>query len=101
MFSDRLKQEQPFTTKLFTAAIKSNRLVQAYLFTQSQAIVQYHFAMELAKILNCSNKIGDTPCNNCTDCKWINTNTHPAIITISPVDFVPQDEKAKPKIVSK
>lgn len=101
MFSEELQKEQPFTTKLFAAAIKSNRLVQAYLFTQSQAIVQYHFAMELAKILNCSNIIDDTPCNNCTDCKWINTNTHPAVITVSPVDFLPQDEKGKTKNIVK
>lgn len=92
MFSETLKNEQPFATKLFSAAIKTNKLSQAYLFTQAQAIVQYNFSMELAKVLNCTNKVNDKPCDNCIDCKWIKNNTHPAVITISPVDFVPQKE---------
>lgn len=89
MFSEQLKAEQPFATKLFSAAIQSNHLAQAYLFSKAQPIVQYHFALELAKVLNCTNKVNGEPCNTCTDCKWISKNSHPAIITISPVDFIP------------
>lgn len=92
MFPEYLKSEQPFATKLFSAAINTNRLAQAYLFTQAQAIVQYHFALELAKIVNCTNKLNGLACNSCLDCKWINSNTHPAVITISPVDFLPKKD---------
>ncbi|MEW5821977.1 MAG: hypothetical protein AB1782_17415 [Cyanobacteriota bacterium] len=90
MFPEQLIIEQPFASKLFISAINKNRLAQAYMFTKGQPIVQYHFSMELAKILNCNNKINNLPCNTCTDCKWISSNTHPAVMTISPVDFVPQ-----------
>jgi DNA polymerase III delta prime subunit len=95
MFSEQLKIEQPFASKLFSAAIKTNKLAQAYMFTQAQAIVQYYFALNIAKILNCQNAVDDIPCNSCTDCKWINNNSHPAIITISPVDFLPSKNENK------
>lgn len=90
MFPDELVKEQNFATKLFSAAIKSNKLAHAFMFTRAQAIIQYDFALNLAKLLNCQNKINDNACNTCTNCKWINNNSHPAIITISPVDYIPQ-----------
>jgi DNA polymerase III delta prime subunit len=101
VFPERLVQEQPFATKLFRAAIQSNKLAQAYMFTQAQAIVQYNFALQLAKILNCSNPLNNTPCNECTNCKWINSNTHPAVITVSPVDFIPQKGEVEDVEVSR
>ena len=106
MFPEYLKTEQPFATKLFSAAIEKNRLAHAYLFTKGQPIVQYDFAMKLAKILNCPNKVNNEPCDTCTDCKWISNNTHPAIITVSPVDYTVQkgdldDDKAVSKSKSK
>lgn len=102
MFSEQLKSEQNFATKLFSAAINSNRLAHAYLFTKGQAIVQYNFALELAKILNCDNSSNGTPCNKCTNCKWITQNSHPAVITVSPVDYLPmKDDIAEGGKISK
>lgn len=103
MFPEKLIKEQPFATKLFQAAIESNKLAHAFMFTRSQAVIQYDFALNIAKILNCKNKINGKPCNTCTDCKWINNNSHPAVITVSPVDFIPQkgevasEEKSRSK----
>lgn len=92
MFSQKITSEQPFATNLFTAAITAGKLAHAYLFTKAQAIVQYEFALELAKILNCSVSVDGAPCNNCRDCKWISVNSHPAVITVSPVDYLPRSE---------
>lgn len=89
MFLDKTKKNQGFTTRLFEAAINKGKLAHAYMLTQSQAHVQYEFALELAKLLNCPNKTDGTPCETCMDCKWISENNHPALITVSPVDFLP------------
>lgn len=90
MFPEKLVKEQNFATKLFSAAIESNKLAHAFMFTRAQAVIQYDFALNLAKLLNCQNKIDDKACNTCTNCKWINNNSHPAVITVTPVDFIPE-----------
>ncbi|EKE02499.1 MAG: DNA polymerase III subunit delta' [uncultured bacterium] len=86
MFNEKLKARQPIATKFLEAAIKSNKLNHAYMFTGSDIIEQYYIAMQVGKILNCENETGADDCA-CTNCSWITQNRHPAVITISPVDY--------------
>lgn len=90
MFSQNLKNKQPFATKFFEKAITLNdsKLVHSYMFTGSNICEQYSLALELAKILNCQqgSTLHQSDCT-CVNCSWINQNKHPAVTTISPVDF--------------
>jgi len=54
---------------------------------------QYVLAKEIARYLNCKEDKDD----NCTclNCKWINENSHPAVMTISKFDNKPDDDDSK------
>ena len=121
MFSEKLKTEQPFATKFFESALSSKnglpaeaeegalpllnavygrqpsngKLSHAYMFTGSDPMAQYNLAMRIAKILNCQNN-ASVDCT-CTNCNWIKQNRHPAVITISPIDYCYGNEGGKPK----
>lgn len=88
MFSAKLKIQQPFATSFFEAAIsgKDSKLAHAYMLTGSDIMSQYYLAIQVAKVLNCQTKTDIEYCT-CTNCSWINQNRHPAVITISPVDY--------------
>lgn len=88
MFSEKLVKNQPFVTKFFESAIKTknSKFAHAYMFTGGNIYDQYLLSLETAKALNCSSIEKSSNCS-CTNCNWINENRHPAVITISPVDF--------------
>ena len=96
MFNEKIKINQPFATKFFEAALNldNGKLSHAYMFTGSDSMAQYNLAMQIAKILNCQNKTDD--CTS-TNCNWIRQNRHPAVITISPIDYCYGNEGGKPK----
>lgn len=93
MFSQKFKKEHSFAAKFFEAAIKSepvSKLGHAYILTGSDFMAQYYLAVQTAKILNCLNKsylTDDFESCKCINCSWIAQNRHPAVITVSPVDF--------------
>lgn len=88
IFSDFLKQQQPFIAEYFEAVFSTDvpKLAGAYLLTGGNAVMNYYVALELAKALNCKCGKNLKECN-CQDGRWIGQNRHPAVITISPVDF--------------
>jgi len=96
LFSEKIKQNQPFASKFFEAALAENaeKLSQAYLLFGGDTLAQYNLALQTAKILNCKTK---TPDCNCTNCNWIKQNRHPAVITISPIDYLYGNKDGKPK----
>jgi len=96
MFSEKLKIEQPFATKFFEAALQpdNGKLSHAYMFTGNDPMAQYNLAMQIAKTLNCQTK---SPNCTCINCNWIKQNRHPAVITISPIDYCYGNEGGKPK----
>jgi len=96
LFSEKIKQNQPFATKFFEAALAENgkKLSQAYLLCGGDVIAQYNLALQIAKTLNCKEKTSDC---NCTNCNWIKQNRHPAVITISPTDYLYGNKDGKPK----
>lgn len=99
MFSEKLKLNQPFATEFFEAALSSGcgRFSHAYMFTGNDPLAQYNLAMQVAKVLNCS-KDGSSNCD-CVNCNWIRQNRHPAVITVSPIDYLYGNEDGKPKTV--
>ena len=91
----RLSDKYPFLTNYFTQALtnSSRPLPQTILFYGNDLNAQYILAKEIARFLNCSNDKSDN-CE-CLNCKWINEDTHPAIMTISKQDNKPDDDDSK------
>lgn len=90
-----LSDKYPFLTDYFFKAISSeNRaLPQSILFYGNDLNAQYALAKEIARLLNCKEDKSDD-CE-CLNCKWINEETHPAVVTISRVDNKPEKDDSK------
>lgn len=93
-----LYDKYPFLMKYFNNGLaqKDNetcRISHCILFYGSDLTVQYELALEVARLLNCT---GDKSENcQCLNCKWIRENQHPAVRTVSRVDYKPSDDKTK------
>lgn len=115
MFNDNLKSTQPFATRFFESALNSenSKFAHAYMFTGRDSMAQYNLAIQIAKILNCKQRLSFSAtkqsvgsvricCKNnaqnaCTNCNWIKQNRHPAVITISPIDYLYGNDGGKAK----
>ena len=91
-----LSDKYPFLTDYFRSGIinsKKQNISHCILFYGSDIDAQYELALEIARLLNC--KEGGSDDCECLNCKWIRENKHPAVITVSRVDFKPEDDKTK------
>ena len=66
---------------------------QSILFYGNDFDAQYTLTKEIARLLNCNGDKSDN-CE-CMNCRWINENTHPAVMTISKTDNKPEDDDSK------
>ena len=91
----RLSDKYPFLADYFTKMISSDNHAypQSILFYGSDFDAQYTLAKEIARLLNCKENQSDD-CE-CLNCKWINENTHPAVMIISKSDNKPEDDTSK------
>ena len=90
-----LEKDFQFTSHFFNEAIKKDKLFHSYLLTGNNNVAKYAFALDIARILNCT---GDKTENcNCLNCRWIKSNSHPAIMTFSPIDFTHVNDGGKAK----
>ena len=90
-----LEKEFQFASNFFSQAIKKDKLFHSYLLTGNNNAAKYAFALNIARILNCT---GDKTENcECLNCKWIKNNSHPAVMTFSPIDFVHVNNGGKAK----
>ena len=90
-----LSDKYPFLTDYFTkmASSENHAYPQSILFYGNDFEAQYTLAKEIARLLNCKEDRSDK-CT-CLNCKWINENTHPAVMTISKSDNKPEDDDSK------
>ena len=81
--------------KYFNKGINNNdkNIAHCILFYGSDIQAQYEIALEIARMLNCTQDHNEN-CN-CLNCKWIRENNHPAVLTISKVDNKPSDDTSK------
>lgn len=100
MFKQYLKDEYPFATKFFEAALSQSgsKFFHSFLLTGSNPYAQYDLALEVARYLNCQNKENFESCD-CLNCRWIKENRHPAVITVSPIDYLEGNSDGKAKSV--
>jgi DNA polymerase-3 subunit delta' len=57
--------------------LNSGRLPGSLLFTGEEGVGKKLFALELAKALNCRNRVGVEACDECSSCKRISNSTFP------------------------
>ncbi|MDX1919956.1 MAG: hypothetical protein SFU25_04380 [Candidatus Caenarcaniphilales bacterium] len=100
MFSEELKNKLPDICNFFEAALLKNKLPHSFLFVGSDDSLKEEFALYLTKILNCVKNLEcktsfNQPCGQCSNCKWIEENTHPDL----PIVLEPDLEKSKKGVV--
>jgi DNA polymerase III gamma/tau subunit len=101
MFENILKEQYPFAVRFFESALSvgSNKLANAFLLTGSDSTAQYMLALNVAKNLNCQTPEKAEFCD-CTSCLWLTQNRHPAVITISPVDYIHMKKGTSKTVIS-
>lgn len=87
-----LYDKYPFLMKYFSKENVS-KISHCILFFGSDAPAQYELALEVARLLNC--KEGGAQDCECLNCRWLRENKHPAVRTVSRVDYKPTDDKTK------
>lgn len=73
---------QEFITHSLMNAIKTNRVVHAYIFAGSRGTGKTSIAKIFAKALNCLSPINGDACEQCEHCKLINANQSIDIIEL-------------------
>lgn len=93
MFDESLKNKYPFATKFFELALTSakNRFAHGFILSGNNIALQYQMALDIARYLNCTK--GKSQGCDCINCSWIKDNAHPAVITISPIDYTEKERK--------
>jgi len=95
MFSSFINNNLNFIKEYFSLLINNEKasFPQSIILYGEDSFAQYLLAMNLARILNCT-KTRSTDCD-CLNCNWIKENNHPAVITVSKLDFKPDDDNSK------
>src|SRR5260370_30036114 len=79
MFSKLIGNEEAGDT--LRRLLNNGRVPGSLLFTGEQGIGKKLFALELAKALNCRNRVGVEACDECSSCKPISRSTFPPFTT--------------------
>lgn len=99
-YNNEISNKFPKLLKYFENGIKDNdkNISHCLLFWGPDILAQCELALEVARILNCSEN-ADKNCN-CLNCKWIREQTHPAVKIYTRLDFkegTDDDESTKGK----
>jgi hypothetical protein len=89
----------PWAEQFFAGAIQSRHLAHAYVLKGKISSAMYQMALQVAKVLNCQNRpsgsgfeLEQLACGQCTQCKWISANSHPAVLTVSRLTYQVNDK---------
>ena len=77
--------EDKFVYDYFNVALNEDKFPQSIIFEGLDIFGQLHFALELARVLNCLES-GSQDCG-CLNCRWVKEGKHPAVNLVSPIDF--------------
>jgi len=81
----QLSQYQPRALKVFQNTIQKNRLAHAYLFEGKRGTGKKEAALLLARSYFCEQLVdGFQPCEQCKNCKRIQSGNHPDLHVIEP-----------------
>lgn len=97
MFPEELSKDYPEVVSFFSRALIKNKLANSYVFVGNNDSINLLFAKTIAKILNCSKNKDSLkyPCNQCTNCIWLEKNEHPQAFVCFKPDQKKPDQKSK------
>ena len=83
-FKDVLGHSRPI--EILRRAIRTNKVVNSYLFLGNEGIGKKYVALQFAKVLNCLNRgmEKEDACDHCLSCKKIDHSLHPDVLLIEP-----------------
>lgn len=81
---EALQQKQPFVYAQLHKSFLNGRLSHAYLFEGEAGTGKQQFGKWLAKCLFCVQLDAGNPCNQCVNCRRIQADMHPDVVTIAP-----------------
>ncbi|MFE8698982.1 DNA polymerase III subunit delta' [Cytobacillus sp. FJAT-53684] len=82
---EQLQETQPIVLKMFKNTILKKRLAHAYLFEGMKGAGKREASTILAKSVFCQSPVdGYIPCEDCLNCKRINSGNHPDIHVVEP-----------------
>lgn len=87
MFStwDELEKVQPLAAKTLKNSLLKNRVAHAYLFEGESGLGKKEVSLLFAKSLFCLEIIdGTNPCEQCSNCRRINSLSHPDVHFLEP-----------------
>lgn len=100
--SDTPEIDFPLADAFFAEAIARRTLSHGYILKGPAAGPMYRLALQIARIVNCrrarllseprtaenGKRLEDLACGECTDCRWVEQNAHPAVLTISRLTYL-------------
>ncbi|KYD05834.1 DNA polymerase III delta prime subunit [Parageobacillus caldoxylosilyticus] len=81
---EQLEQYQPVVVKMLTKSLEKGRVSHAYLFEGQRGTGKKAASLLLAKSLFCLHPLGIKPCNECRNCRRIDSGNHPDVHVIAP-----------------
>ncbi|TGB00836.1 DNA polymerase III subunit delta' [Halobacillus salinus] len=81
---NEMKELQPLAAQMLMNSFKKNRISHAYLFQGSRGTGKKDMAALFAKAIFCPNREGAEPCQNCRECKRIDSGNHPDLHWVEP-----------------
>ncbi|MFP7495415.1 DNA polymerase III subunit delta' [Terribacillus saccharophilus] len=79
-----MSKKQPVVSKMLVNSLKRDRISHAYIFQGSRGTGKTALSRLFAKSIFCKNRIDAEPCNDCTDCRRIDSGNHPDLHWIVP-----------------
>src|SRR5690349_6366554 len=100
----------PLADAFFAGAITSSSLAHAYVLKGKACGALYNLVLQVAQVHNCkqrpllsdpnSLRLSDLACGQCTDCRWVAQNSHPAVLSVSRFTYQINDKKERPELLS-
>ncbi|SIS62378.1 DNA polymerase III subunit delta' [Salimicrobium flavidum] len=81
---EQLKETQPLAAQMLTNSYEKDRMAHAYLFYGHRGTGKREAARLLAKTLFCPNVKDSEPCQECRECRRIDSGNHPDLHWIEP-----------------
>ncbi|MGM7684064.1 DNA polymerase III subunit delta' [Cytobacillus sp. Hm23] len=81
---DKLETYQPTIIKMLTNSILKDRVAHAYIFEGGRGTGKKHVSLMLAKSMLCKHLNGSIPCQNCINCRRVDSKNHPDVHIIEP-----------------